>query len=78
MLDANRSRTESEMPDKSKTVQIWDGGQGKSLTLEPAEKRATVYNDANMPKDKTPNGRRSRGLVSFATARCPGQTGRQT
>ena len=41
------------MPDKSKTVEIWDGGQGKSLMLEPAEKRATVYNYANMPKDKT-------------------------
>ena len=63
MLSASRSRTETElvmemgMPNKykSKTVEIWDGGQGKTLHLDPAEKRATVYNYANMPKDKTPN-----------------------
>ena len=56
MLDATRSRSEMEveMPDKSKftTVHIRDGGLGKTLMLQPAEKRATVYNDANMPEDR--------------------------
>jgi hypothetical protein len=56
MLDATRSRSEMEveMPDKSKfmTVKIRDGGLGKTLMLQPAEKRATVYNDANMPEDR--------------------------
>lgn len=56
MLDATRSRSEMEveMPDKSKfmTVHIRDGGQGKTLLLNPAEKRATVFNYANMPEDR--------------------------
>ena len=56
MLDATRSRSEMEveMPDKSKfmTVEIRDGGLGKTLMLQPAEKRATVYNDANIPEDR--------------------------
>ena len=63
MLDANRMRTEWEMGDKSKKVDIWDGGQGKQLMLEPAEKRATVWNYANVPKDKTLNGN-DRGSAS--------------
>jgi hypothetical protein len=54
-LGANRSRTEQGIG-KFKTVHIWDGGQGKTLMLQPAEKRATVFNYADMPKDKTPNG----------------------
>ncbi|HUT93685.1 MAG TPA: hypothetical protein VMY37_29750 [Thermoguttaceae bacterium] len=54
-LDASRSRRELEMPGRSKMVDIWDGGQGKGLRLEPAEKRATVYNYANRPKDETPS-----------------------
>ncbi len=53
-LDASRSRQESEWPGQSETVRIWDGTQGKSLHLEPAEKRATVYHYANLPKDETP------------------------
>jgi hypothetical protein len=60
MLGDTRSRSEMEMemPNKSKSkmVQIWDGGQGKTLSLDPVEKRATVYNTANMPKAKKPNG----------------------
>ncbi len=56
MLDATRSRWEMEveMPDKSKvmTVHIRDGGQGKTLLLQPGEKRATVYDDANTPEDR--------------------------
>ncbi len=63
MLSASRSRTETELvmemgipnKHKSKTVEIWDGGQGKTLHLDPAQKRARVYNYVNMPKDKTPN-----------------------
>ena len=42
------------MPDKSKMVQIWDGYQGKTLILEPEQKRATVFDHADRPKDKTP------------------------
>ena len=56
MLDATRSRSEMEveMPNRPKfmTVHIRDGGQGKTLLLQPAEKRATVYDDANMPEDR--------------------------
>jgi len=59
MLNASRSRTETEveMPNmpKHKTVTIWDGSQGKSLHLQPAQKRATLHDYVNMPKDKTPN-----------------------
>jgi hypothetical protein len=40
---------------KHKTVTIWDGSQGKSLHLQPAQKQATLYDYVNMPKDKTPN-----------------------
>ena len=54
-LDASRNRHESEMPGQPTTVRIWDGTQGKSLHLGPAEKRATVYNYANLPKDETPS-----------------------
>jgi outer membrane lipoprotein-sorting protein len=54
MLDAARSRQETERPDKSKMVMIFDWGQGKSLTLVPATKTATVLTFANMPKDKVP------------------------
>jgi hypothetical protein len=63
MLGANRSRTEWEFSNKFKMVDIWDGGQGKQLMLEPAEKRATVWNHANVPKDTTPNGN-DRGSAS--------------
>jgi len=59
MLNASRSRTETEveMPNmpKHKMVTIWDGSQGKSLHLQPAQKRATLYDYVNMPRDKTPN-----------------------
>jgi outer membrane lipoprotein-sorting protein len=53
MLDANRSRTEWEY----KMVNIRDGGQGKSLWLYPAEKRATLSNNTNKPNNKNLNGR---------------------
>ena len=56
MLGATRKRTESVNPDKSKTIHIWDGGQGKSISLLPAEKRAEVFDDANKRREKTPNG----------------------
>ena len=52
VLDATRSRMEKEMPDKSKSVMIFDWGRGKSLTLEPASKRAMVITTANMSKDQ--------------------------
>jgi len=56
MLGATRKRTESVNPDKSKTIHIWDGGQGKSISLLPAKKRAEVFDDANKRREKTPNG----------------------
>ena len=56
MLGATRKRTESVNPDKSKTIHIWDGGQGKSISLLPAQKRAEVFDDANKRREKTPNG----------------------
>ncbi len=54
MLDAARSRQETEMPDRSKMIMIFDWGQGKSLTLTPAVKQAVVLTFVNMPKDKIP------------------------
>jgi outer membrane lipoprotein-sorting protein len=54
VLDAARSRQEMEMPDKSKMVMIFDWGRGKSLTLVPALKQATVLTMTNMPKGKIP------------------------
>ncbi len=60
-LDGSRHRTvvehEMEKPikHKSKSVTIWDGGQGKSLHLHPSTKRATIIDYVNRPKDKTPN-----------------------
>jgi len=56
MLGATRMRTETVNPDKSKTIRIWDGGQGKSISLLPAQKRAEVFDGANKPREKTPNG----------------------
>ena len=54
MLGATRSRRETVNPDKSKTIHIWDGGQGKSISLLPAQKRAEVFD--NKPKKKTSGG----------------------
>ena len=56
MLGATRSRRETVNPDKSKTIHIWDGGQGKSISLLPAQKRAEVFDDANKRREKTPGG----------------------
>ena len=57
-LNASQSRSElvMELPDKSlfKTVQIWDGTQAKSLHLDLAKKRATLYDYVNRPKDEHP------------------------
>ena len=56
MLGATRGRRETVHPDKSKTVHIWDGAQGKRISLLPAQKRAQVFDDANTPKKKTLGG----------------------
>jgi outer membrane lipoprotein-sorting protein len=63
MLDADRTRMESEIP--TKTIQIWDGRQGKSLDLLPDQKRATIFTDDNRPKDKTPNQVHRDAAASF-------------
>jgi outer membrane lipoprotein-sorting protein len=52
VLDATRSRQETEMQDKSKMVMIFDWGRGKSLTLEPTTKKAMVLTLANLSKDQ--------------------------
>jgi len=52
VLGATRSRQEMEMPDKSKGIMIFDWGRGKSLTLEPATKKAMVLTLANLSKDQ--------------------------
>ena len=55
MLGADRMRTESEgLAENDRTVQIWDGRLGKSLSLLPGRKQASVSDDANPPKDKKP------------------------
>jgi hypothetical protein len=52
-LGPERSRTESEWP--SKTVHIWDGRQGKSISLIPDQKRATISDQKNGAKGKAPD-----------------------
>ena len=54
MLDGTRMRQVTELPDKSKVVTIEDSSQGKSLTLVPASKTATVLTSTKNRKDKTP------------------------
>ena len=62
VLDATRSRQEIEtaMPDRSKTeksnkfkmVMIFDWGQGKSLALDPTNKKATVFTLAKLTREQ--------------------------
>ena len=52
-LGPDRTRLESEMPDKSKRVEILDGRQRKQLVLAPAVKVATLFDLSNGPNDKT-------------------------
>ena len=68
MLGADRSREESG-EGEFKTVHIWDGRQGKSLSLLPAQKRATVSNSnsANRSSDKMRNAG-SLGRLPFDAA----------
>ncbi|MGA2062819.1 MAG: hypothetical protein ABSG67_20290, partial [Thermoguttaceae bacterium] len=54
-LGLDRNRRESEWPDKSKRVEIWDGRQRRLLVLEPADKRATLYDYSQSPEDKIAN-----------------------
>ncbi len=52
VLGATRSRQEMEMPGKSKAIMIFDWGRGRSLTLEPASKKAIVLTLANLTKEQ--------------------------
>ena len=63
MLDATRSRQETEMSDKSKMVMIFDWGRGKSLTLVPTSKTATALTFTNMPKHKIPEDKDPLGYL---------------
>ena len=54
VLDGVRMRQVTELPDKSKWVVIKDLSQGKSLTLVPALKTATVLTSTSNRKDETP------------------------
>jgi outer membrane lipoprotein-sorting protein len=63
MLGPSRMRSEmegeAENYPKQKTVEIWDGYQGKRLRLDPKKKLATLYVDR--PKDKKPQDINSLG-----------------
>jgi hypothetical protein len=52
VLDATRSRQELQMPNNSKGIMIFDWGRGKSLSLDPAAKKAIVVTLANVSKQK--------------------------
>ena len=52
VLDATRSRQEMKMPNRPKAVMIFDWGQGKTLTLDHASKRAMVITAVNMSKEQ--------------------------
>ena len=52
MLGSDRIRRESDWP--AKTVFIWDGRLGKSISLLPDQKRATLSDDKERPKDRKP------------------------
>lgn len=49
-LGSDHRRQESETP--AKMVEIWDGNQHKQLVLEPARKRATLYDYSEETDDK--------------------------
>lgn len=53
-LGGTRMRQVAELPDMPKFVMIEDFSQGKSLTLVPASKTATLITSAKNGKDKTP------------------------
>lgn len=53
-LGGTRMRQVTELPDKSKVVEIRDLSQGKSLMLVAASKTATVLTSTKNRKDKTP------------------------
>jgi outer membrane lipoprotein-sorting protein len=55
-LGSSRARTERDVPGQSKTVEIWDGRQGKTLYLYPSEKRADVLNHPDRSQEKPPTG----------------------
>ncbi len=61
-LGGTRMRQVTELPDMPKFVMIQDSSQGKSLTLEPASKTATVIASTKHRKDKTPE---SGGLMTL-------------
>lgn len=50
VLDAARQRQEAEMPNKTKGITITDFTRGKSLTLDPASKKALVITYAGLTK----------------------------
>lgn len=61
-LGFNRQRQESETP--GKRVVIWDGNQRKQLILQPAEKRATLYEYSQEPEAKAAQ-KEDRGSASL-------------
>jgi len=65
MLGADRVRRESVELDNSKVVEIWDGRQGKSLSLLPDQKRATVSTEASTSEHKTPHGAQQDAAAGF-------------
>jgi hypothetical protein len=67
MLGADRVREESVGPDNSKVVHIWDGRQGKSLSLLPDQKRATLSTEASTSEHKTPHGAQQDTAAVFRT-----------
>ena len=52
VLSATRWRQEIVQPNKSKAIMIYDLGQRKSLTLDPANKKALVLTLANMTDEQ--------------------------
>lgn len=53
-LGGTRMRQVTGLPDMPKFVMIQDSSQGKTLTLDPASKTATVITSTKNRKDKTP------------------------
>ena len=52
VLDATRVRHEMGAPNRPKAVMIFDWGRGKSLTLDPVNKKAMVVSVANLTKEQ--------------------------
>jgi outer membrane lipoprotein-sorting protein len=59
LTSVSRSHMERTGMGQSRSIEIWDGRQGKTLCLYPEQKRAQILNHPNTDKDSTPKEKTS-------------------